>query len=94
MFEAGGTAAGAEAAFSAGGCCWLEQPARIALAETARAARPRSRRLTNVVLSTLGGAGAQVPQPVVWQLPQPLAVLLMTLNEFSIALLLSRQIGE
>ena len=65
----------------------------MALAETARAARPRSRRLINVVLSTFGGAGAQVLQPVVWQLPQELAVLLMTLNAFYMTLLLSIQIG-
>src|SRR5512139_1236212 len=93
-FEAGGGAGGAEAVFSAAGCCgWLEHPPRIALADTARAARPRSRRLTNVVRSTFAGAGAHVPQPVVWQLPQPLALLallLMMLNAFSMTLLLSK----
>jgi hypothetical protein len=51
--------------------------------------RPNSRRLSRAGASTLGGAGAQVLHPVELQLPHELAVLLMTLRDFSIAFLLS-----
>ena len=53
---------------------------------------PDCRRLNKVALSCFGEAGAHVPQPVVLQLPQPLAGLLMTFNEVSMVLLLSRKI--
>src|SRR5262245_47753527 len=92
--EAGGAAAGAggDTLFSAVSCFGLRQPARIAPAEAARAARPSSRRLNKVALSRFGGPGAHVPHPVVLQLPQLLAGLLMTFNELSMALLLSRKV--
>src|SRR5262245_19835575 len=63
----------------------LEQLERMAPAEATSAACPRSRRLTKVGCLTLTGVGAQVPHPVVWQLPQVLVVLLMMLNAFSMA---------
>jgi hypothetical protein len=91
-FEAGGGAAGGvddpAELFSVLDGGELEQLDRMAPAEAASAARPSSRRLTKVGLMALAGAGAQVPQPVVWQLPHELDVLPMTLNGFSMALLL------
>src|SRR5262245_15346408 len=86
--EAGGVPAEAGALFSAVGCCGLEQLDKIAPAEAARAVRPRSRRLNIVVLTTLGGAGEQLPHPDVLQLPQVLTGLLITLSNPSMRFLL------
>jgi hypothetical protein len=70
----------------------VEQPANTEVAAAANAARPSSLRLNKVVPVVLTGAGAQVPQPDVLQLPQVLSTLLMTFSEFSMVILLSNQI--
>jgi hypothetical protein len=83
--------AGGEPPFSAvcWGDCGPEQLANTVVAAAANAARPNSRRLKPVALSALGGAGAHVPHAVVLQLPQVLAVLLMTFSGLSMTFLLS-----
>jgi len=68
-----------------------------AVADDDQGPTPHALLLTGTAAGSSGSRAAtddaHVPQPVVWQLPQPPAVLLMMLNELSMALLLSKQIG-
>src|SRR5262249_15673615 len=74
------------------GGCGVEQTANTEVAAAASAARPSSRRVSKVVAAVLAGAGSHFPQPDMLQLPQVLSELVMTFNEFSITLLLSRSV--
>src|SRR6266850_3998499 len=61
-----------------------EHPTSSVLTDAARIPRPKSLRLKVGRTSLLGASAVHVPQPVVWQLPHPLAGLLITLSNLSI----------
>src|SRR5882724_12120254 len=79
-----GAAGVASTAFSVDVSC--EHPISSVLTDAARTARPKSLRLKVVRTSLFGASVVHVPQVVVWQLPHPLAGLLITLSNVSIGI--------
>src|ERR1700758_1371660 len=63
-----------------------EHPTSSVVTDAARIPRPKSLRLKVGRTSLLGASVVHVPQPVVWQLPHPLAGLLITLSNLSICI--------
>src|SRR5882762_5194846 len=82
--RSGDSAGAASTAFSVDALS--EHPISSVLTDAARTARPKSLRLKVGRPSLLGASVVHVPQVVVWQLPHPLAGLLITLSNLSIGI--------